>query len=109
MRNKEFVMRRKRNKRGQVTIEAAIAFTITLVFLASVISSIDYYRMDILMRRSVEQTCEKMSLLYPVSVPATDLMSAAVNAFPDLGIGDAKGAAVISKVASVSLGIDDAT
>ena len=102
-------MRRIRNKRGQVSIEAAIAFTITLVFLASVISSIDYYRTDILMRRSVEQTCEKMSLLYPVSVPATDLMSAAVNAFPDLGIGDTKGAAVISKVASVSLGIDDAT
>ena len=102
-------MKRKRNKRGHVTIEAAIAFTITLVFLASVISSIDYYRTDILMRRSVEQTCEKMSLLYPVSVPATDLMSAAVNAFPDLGIGDTKGAAVISKVASVSLGIDDAT
>lgn len=102
-------MRRSRSKKGQVTIEAAIAFTITLVFLASVISSIDYYRTDILMRRSVEQTCEKMSLLYPVSVPATDLMSAAVNAFPDLGIGDTKGAAVISKVASVSLGIDDAT
>ena len=102
-------MRRTRNKKGQVTIEAAIAFTITLIFLASVISSIDYYRTDILMRRSVEQTCEKMSLLYPVSVPATDLMSAAVNAFPDLGIGDTKGAAVISKVASVALGIDDAT
>lgn len=102
-------MRRSRSKKGQVTIEAAIAFTITLVFLASVISSIDYYRTDILMRRSVEQTCEKMSLLYPVSIPAADLMSAAVNAFPDLGIGDTKGAAVISKVASVSLGIDDAT
>ena len=102
-------MRRMKNKRGQVTLEAAIAFTITLVFLASVISSIDYYRTDILMRRSVEQTCEKMSLLYPVSVPATDLMSAAVNAFPDLGIGDTKGAAVISKVASTAVGIDDAT
>ena len=102
-------MRRSRSKKGQITIEAAIAFTITLVFLASVISSIDYYRTDILMRRSVEQTCEKMSLLYPVSIPAADLMSAAVNAFPDLGIGDTKGAAVISKVASVSLGIDDMT
>lgn len=102
-------MRRSRNKKGQVTIEAAIAFTITLVFLASVISSIDYYRTDILMRRSVEQTCEKMSLLYPVSIPASDLMSAAVNAFPDLGIGDTKGSAVISKVASVGLGIDDVT
>ena len=102
-------MRRSKNKKGQVTIEAAIAFTITLVFLASVISSIDYYRTDILMRRSVVQTCEKMSLLYPVSIPASDLMSAAVNAFPDLGIGDTKGAAVISKVASVGLGIDDVT
>ena len=84
-------MRRSRSKKGQVTIEAAIAFTITLVFLASVISSIDYYRTDILMRRSVEQTCEKMSLLYPVSIPASDLMSAAVNAFPDLGIDDVTG------------------
>lgn len=102
-------MRRVRNKRGQVTLEAAIAFTITLVFLASVVSAIDYYRTDILMRRSVEQTCEKMSLLYPVSVPATDLMSAAVNAFPDLGIGDTKGAEVVSKVVSVALGLDDAT
>ena len=102
-------MRRVRNKRGQVTVEAAIAFTITLVFLASVVSAIDYYRTDILMRRSVEQTCEKMSLLYPVSVPATDLMSAAVNAFPDLGIGDTKGAEVVSKVVSVALGLDDAT
>ncbi len=102
-------MRRVRNKMGQVTVEAAIAFTITLVFLASVVSAIDYYRTDILMRRSVEQTCEKMSLLYPVSVPATDLMSAAVNAFPDLGIGDTKGAEVVSKVVSVALGLDDAT
>ncbi len=102
-------MRRVRNKRGQVTVEAAIAFTITLVFLASVVSAIDYYRTDILMRRSVEQTCEKMSLLYPVSVPAADLMSAAVNAFPDLGIGDTKGAEVVSKVVSVALGLDDAT
>ena len=102
-------MRRVRNKRGQVTVEAAIAFTITLVFLASVVSAIDYYRTDILMRRSVEQTCEKMSLLYPVSVPAADLMSAAVNAFPDLGIGDTKGSEVVSKVVSVALGLDDAT
>ena len=101
-------MRHAKNKKGTVTIEAAIAFTITLVFLASIISAIDYYRTDILMRRSVEQTCEKMSLLYPVSVPATDLVSAAVNAFPDLGIGDTKGAAVISKVTSVTMGIDDA-
>ena len=46
------------NKRGQVAIESAIAFTITLVFLASVVSAIDFYRTDILMRRACEQTCE---------------------------------------------------
>ena len=99
----------KNDELGQVTLEAAIAFTVTLVFLASVISSINLYRTDILMRRSCEQTCEKMSLLYPLSVPATDLVSSAVNAFPDLGIGDTKGADVLSKVASVGAGIDNAT
>ena len=111
MNNREvFDMKKhKNNKRGQIAVEAAIAFTITLVFLASVVSAIDFYRTDILMRRSVEQTCEKMSLLYPVSVPASDFMSAAINAFPDLGIGNTKGAEVISKVASAALGIDSAT
>ena len=103
------MMSRRKNKKGQITLEAAIAFTITLVFLASVISSIDLYRTDILMRRSCEQTCEKMSLLYPVSIPSTDFMSAALNAFPDLGIGGTRGAEVISKVISVGLGTDNAT
>ena len=98
-----------KNRHGQVSLEAAIAFTIAFVFLAAVVSAIDFYRTDILMRRSVEQTCEKMSLLYPVSVPASDFLSAAVNAFPDLGIGDTKGAGVIAKVASAALGIDRAT
>lgn len=102
-------MRHQKNKRGQVALEASIAFTVTLVFLASVISAIDYYRTDILMRRAVEQTCERMSLLYPVSVPSSDLMSAAVNAFPDMGIGDTNGAAVLSKASSVGMGIDEAT
>ena len=100
---------RHKNKRGSVTVESAIAFTITLVFIASIVSAIDFYRTDILMRRAVEQTCEKMSLLYPVSVPASDLVSSAVNAFPDLGIGNTKGAEVISKVASVGMELDKKT
>lgn len=102
-------MKLRENKHGQVTLEAAISFTITLVFLASVISAINLYRTDILMRRACEQTCEKMSLLYPVSVPAEDAISTAVNAFPDLGIGDTKGAEVISKVISAGSGLDEAT
>lgn len=98
-----------RNKKGTVTLEAAIAFTITLVLLASIVSAICFYRTDILMKRSVEQTCEKMALLYPVSVPSTDLMSAAVNAFPDIGVGNTKGGDIISKVLSFGIGADNAT
>ena len=102
-------MKIHKNKRGQVTLEAAIAFTITLVFLASVVSSIQFYRTDILMRRSVEQTCEKMSVLYPVSVPAGDALSVVLNAFPDLGIEDSKGAEIVSKAVSVATGLDNGT
>ncbi|MCR4730752.1 MAG: hypothetical protein K5881_07485 [Saccharofermentans sp.] len=100
---------KSKNKRGSVTLESAIAFTVTLVFIASIVSAIDFYRTDILMRRSVEQTCEKMALLYPVSVPASDLVSSAVNAFPDLGIGNTKGSEVIAKVASAGMGLDQKT
>ena len=99
----------RKSKRGAVTIESAIAFTLTLVLIASIVSAINFYRTDILMRRSVEQTCEKMALLYPVSVPSSDLMSAAVNAFPDLGVGDTKGGEIISKVLSIGIGADNAT
>ena len=102
-------MRKFVNKKGQISLEAAIAFTITIVLLASVVSAIQFYRTDILMRRSVEQTCEKMSLLYPVSVPASDALSVTLNAFPDIGIGDMKGAEVISKVVSAATGFDNAT
>lgn len=97
------------NKRGQVAVEAAIAFTIVLILLASVISSIQFYRTDILMRRSVEQTCEKMSLLYPLSVPAADTLSTVLNAFPTVGDGDLKGADTIGKVVTVATGLDAAT
>ena len=97
------------NKRGQVAIEAAIAFTIVLILLASVVSSIQLYRTDILMRRSVEQTCEKMSLLYPMSVPAADTLSTVLNAFPTVGDGDLKGADTIGKVVTVATGLDAAT
>ncbi|MBR4556672.1 MAG: hypothetical protein IKO15_04235 [Clostridiales bacterium] len=97
----------RNNRRGTVSLEAAISFSLTLVFIAAIISSIQYYRTDILMRRSVEQTCEKMSLLYPASVPATDTISVALNAFPDLGSGDMKGDKVLSNVVSVATGLDD--
>ena len=99
----------KRNKRGQTAIEAAIVFTIVIVLLASVVSSIQLYRTDILMRRSVEQTCEKMSLLYPLSVPAADTLSTVLNAFPTVGDGDLKGADTIGKVVTVATGLDAAT
>ena len=73
-----------KNKRGTVTVESAIAFTITVVFIAAIVSAIDYYRTDILMRRSVEQTCEKMSLLYPVVYYSTSGAELVWNGYPTI-------------------------
>lgn len=97
------------NKNGSVTLETAIAFTVTLVFLCALISVISFYRAGILMQRSVEQACEEISLLPPTSVLASDALSTVINAFPDIKAGDSKGSEVIQKVAATVIGIDSFT
>ena len=97
------------DKRGSVVLETAITFTITLVFICSIISVIVFMRTDILMQRSFDQACEQTALLPPLSIPLSDAVSTLVNAFPDLGIGKTKGAEVLKKAASVIGGIDIAS
>jgi len=98
-----------RNKRGSVTIESAIAFTVVLVFLASVISVINVYRTDILMRRAQEQTCEKVAMICPLAVTASDVASTAINAFPDIVIEGINGNEAVSQIAKFITGVDMAT
>ncbi len=91
---------------GQVAIETAISFTLTLIFICSIISVIVFYRTDILMQRSVEQASEEMSLLPPTSIVYTDTVSTLVNAFPEIDAGNDKGGEIVSKIASTIIGID---
>ena len=97
------------NKRGSVTIESSIAFTVVLVFLASMISVINIYRTDILMRRAQEQTCEKVSMICPLAITASDVISTTVNAFPDIEIDGISGSDAISQVAKFITGADMAS
>ncbi|MBP5261665.1 MAG: hypothetical protein J6Z43_06030 [Clostridiales bacterium] len=94
------------DKKGSVSLETAICFSITLVFVCTVISVIVFYRADILMQRSVEQACEEISLLPPTSIVMTDTVSTLVNAFPEVEIGSEKGREVIRRVSSALIGID---
>ncbi len=94
------------SKRGSVVLETAITFTITLIFICSMISVIVFMRTDILMQRSFDQACEQTAVLTPLSIPLSDTVSVLVNAFPEIGIGSSRGGEVLKKVASVIGGID---
>lgn len=72
-----------RTKGGSITIETAIAFTVTLCFISSVLTAITLLRTDILMQRAVSNTCEDFALLTPLSVTAADSVSTLANALPD--------------------------
>ena len=95
-----------KNKQGTVTVEAAICFTIVLILIAGIISALNFYRTDILMTRSVNQCCENVSLLFPLSVPAGDAASVVLNAFPDTALDGTKASKVISTVAKFAVGFD---
>ena len=98
-----------KDKKGSVTIESAICFTLVLVLIACIVSAINLYRTDILMTRSVNQCCENLSLLYPLSVPAGDAASVILNAFPDTAVDGTKAASVIGTVLKVSGGLSSLT
>ena len=95
-----------KDKKGSVTVETAICFTMVLLLIACIVSAINLYRTDILMTRSVNQCCENMSLLYPVTVPAGDAASVLLNAFPDTGVEGTKAASVIGTVLKAVGGIN---
>lgn len=95
-----------KNKKGSVTVESAICFTGVLILIACIISALNLYRTDILMTRSVNQCCENLSLLYPLTVPAGDAASVLLNAFPDTGVEGTKAGSVIGTVAKAVGGLD---
>ena len=95
-----------KNKKGSVTIESAICFSTVLILIACIISAINLYRTDILMTRSVNQCCENLSLMYPLTVPAGDAASVLLNAFPDTGVEGTKAGSVLKTVAKAAGGLN---
>ena len=69
-------------KRGSVSIETAISFSLVVIFLTALISVTSYLRTDILMQRAVNQTCEDFEIFTPFSVTAADSVSTITNALP---------------------------
>ena len=95
-----------KDKKGSITIESAICFTGVLILIACIISALNLYRTDILMTRSVDQCCENISLLYPLTVPAGDAASVLLNAFPDTGVEGTKAGSVLVTVAKAVGGLN---
>ncbi|MBO4638062.1 MAG: hypothetical protein J5685_13080 [Clostridiales bacterium] len=93
------------NKRASITLEAAVAFTTTIVFIAGMVSMTVFMRSDILMQRAVRNTCREISLITPVSTSVTDTVSTVINAMPD--ISD-EGMEMLSRAADAVTVIDSA-
>ncbi len=95
-----------KDKKGSVTIESAICFTGVLILIACIISALNLYRTDILMTRSVNQCCENLSLLFPLTVPAGDAASVLLNAFPDTGMEGTKAGQILGTVGKLTGGLE---
>lgn len=71
------------SKKGMVSLETAISFSLVVVFITAIISVASFLRTDILMQRAVEQSCEDIGHFMPLSIIASDYISTLVNALPD--------------------------
>ena len=92
-------------KRGSISLETAISFSIVLIFITAIISVTVFIRTDILMQGAVSQSCEDLSCYMPFSVVASDSISTLVNALPD-GNSDT---GMIERVVSIVAGADTIT
>ncbi len=90
------------NKRGQVTIEAAIAFSCVLILVCNMFTIMSVYRTHNIMQQAVDQCVEDLQLVPPAQVIASDLISTISNALPDNQITNvvASGVGIIGGVAS---------
>lgn len=70
-------------KKGNVIIEAAIAFSLTILFITYIVNAIILYRTDLLMQKAITKTCNDFSFITPLTVPTSDIISTAVNAAPE--------------------------
>lgn len=96
-------------RKGSISIETAIAFSIVLVLMACMINIMSLHRTNIIMQASVEASCEKFAVLAPLSVPAADSIYTIVNSLPNSDALESKTASVVASIGSAAIGIDMAS
>ncbi len=99
------------NKKGSVTLETAISFSIVLILVVSIINCMTVYRTDLLMQRSVSESCEKFSVFAPMSITASDMLYTMINAVPESEKGEfeSEAAELIAGASGLISGIDSST
>lgn len=93
------------SRRGSVSIETAISFSLVLIFITAIISVAAFFRTDMLMQRAVKQSCDDLAHYMPFSIVASDSLSTLINALPD-GYSDD---GTIERAGTVISGIDQFT
>lgn len=74
------------NKKGSAALETAIAFSLCLILIFSMLSVMNVYNADMIMHAAIEQSSENMAIYMPYTVAGSDLISIVVNALPDSNI-----------------------
>ncbi len=74
------------NKKGSAALETAIAFSVCLILLFSMLSIMNVYNADMIMHAAIEQSSENMAIYMPYTIVGSDLVSNVVNALPDSSI-----------------------
>ena len=51
------VFKENTNKRGSITLDAAIVFTVLLVIISVMVTSMNVQRTDMVMQQAIDQSC----------------------------------------------------
>lgn len=93
------------NKKGTISLETAISFSVVMLFITAIISVTTFLRTDILMQRAVEQSCEDLGYCMPFSIITSDSVSTLVNALPD----SVEGTGYLEQIGAIAAGADEFT
>ncbi|MBO7449652.1 MAG: hypothetical protein J6U54_04715 [Clostridiales bacterium] len=72
------------NKKGSIAIEASIVFTVFLIIVSVVITSMNVQKTDIVMQEAIEQSNEDISVLIPFTVLGAETVNS-LTSDADLG------------------------
>lgn len=97
----------KINRKGSLSIEASIVFSIFLALIVSVITVIDINKTDLLMQAAVDETCEKLQIIPPLCIPAQDVISTALNATSDEVFSELYSNEILMDVLGGVVGLDN--